>query len=322
MDWKDGYVAGIEYVQSFHHGMGPSSLNFVLMMSGIEPVVLSNGFTYCELGCGQGDSLNLLAACHPEGDFHAVDSNAAHIGNARGLALKADLKNTNFWEADFAVLGELPLPEFDFITLHGVYSWVNADKRRHIVEFIRKRLKPGGVVYNGYNCLPGWAAHAPLRQLLASYADTQVGTLTERIDRSIEFVQRLKGAGLVYFAANPLTSDLFDTMSSLPRNYLAHEFYNRNWTPFYHAEVASDFAQAGLTFAGSARFVEFKDSLRFPAPVVQVLNTLTNQVMRETVKVGRLYLQPVSPSEIGTDGTLIDLPVRLGRSTGSRDTGG
>ncbi len=284
MDWKDGYVAEIEYVHGFHSGLGPTALNFVLMMNGIEPVPLHQGFAYCELGCGQGGSLNLLAACHPEGRFHAIDFNPAHIKAARELAHKANRANATFWEADFADLEALPLPEFDFITLHGVYSWVSAEKRRQIVAFIRRKLKPGGVVYTSYNSLPGWAAHAPLRQLLTSHADTQSGPLVERIDRSVEFVAQLRGLDLAYFTANPPSGDFFDAIASLPRNYLAHEFFNRDWTLFYHGDVVNDFAHADLTFAGSARFMDFRDSLRFSAPVLRLLQDITDPVMRETVK--------------------------------------
>ena len=284
MGWKDGYVADIEYVHGFYPELGPAVLNFILLLNGFEPVPLNRHFTYCELGCGLGDSLNLFAACHPEGRFHAIDCNHAHIQAASGIAERARLSNTTFWEADFENLGELPLPVFDFIAMHGVYSWVSAEKRRHIVEFIQRRLKPGGVVYNGYNSMPGWAANAPLRQLLTSYADTQSGPLLERIEHSVRFVEKLKGLNLAYFNANPSAVTFFDYISPLSRNYLAHEFFNRDWTLFYHADVAKDFAAAGLTFAGSARFIDFKDSLRFSKPTLQLLNEITDPVMRETLK--------------------------------------
>jgi len=284
MDWKDGYVANIEYVRGFYPELGPAVLNFVLLMNGFEPVPLDRPFTYCELGCGMGESLNLFAACHPEGRFHAIDFNQAHIEAARGSAERARLSNAQFWEADFSDLEELPVPELDFITLHGVYSWVSTEKCRHIVEFIRARLKPGGVVYNGYNSLPGWAANAPLRHLLTSYADTQSGPLLERIEHSMGFVERLKGSDLAYFNANPAAVTLFEYLSPLSRNYLAHEFFNRDWTLFYHSDVVKDFAAVELTFAGSARIMDFKDSLRFAQPVLQILNEVTDPVMRETVK--------------------------------------
>ena len=284
MDWKDGYVAHIEYSNGFYPELGPSVLNFVLLMNGFLPVPLDRQFTYCELGCGLGESLNLFAACHPEGRFHAIDFNHEHIQAASGIAERARLSNATFWEADFANLGDLPLPEFDFITLHGVYSWVSTEKRRDIVEFIKRRLKPGGVVYNGYNSMPGWAANAPLRQLMTSYADTQSGPLLERIERSVGFVGRLKELDLSYFNANPSAGAFFEYISPLSRNYLAHEFFNRDWTLFYHADVAKDFAAAELMFAGSARFIDFRDSLRFSKPTLQILNEITDPVVRETVK--------------------------------------
>ena len=57
------------------------------------------------------------------------------------------------------------LPEFDFIGLHGVWSWVSPENQKIIINFIRKKLKVGGVVYISYNTLPGWLQMIPLREL-------------------------------------------------------------------------------------------------------------------------------------------------------------
>ncbi len=284
MDWKNGYVIEIEYVRGVHRELGPSALNSILLIQSIEPIALQNGFTYCDLGCGQGESVNLFAACHPEGEFHAVDFNSVHISSARGLAHQADLENVTFWENDFADLGELPLPTFDFIVIHGVYTWVGTETRRHIVEFLGNKLKPGGVVYLSYNSLLGWNAHAPLRELLISYADTQSGTLEQRIDLAIEFVERLKNAHASIFKTGPATRDFFEYICTLPRNYLAHEFFNRDWTLFCHADVARDLAGAKLSFTGSANFAENQDILRFSEAQQQILDGVTDKAMRETVK--------------------------------------
>ena len=284
MEWKEGYVIGIEYVHGVHRELGPSALNLVLLIQGKEPVELQGGFTYCDLGCGQGESVNFFAACHPEGEFHAIDFNSAHIAGARDLADRADLGNATFWESSFAELGKLPLPEFDFIVIHGVYSWVGADTRCSIVEFLRDKLKPGGVVYLSYNSLPGWSTHAPLRQLLFSYAETQSGPLKQRIDLAIEFVERLKTAHAAVFEASPAIGSFFEYICTLPRNYLAHEFFNRDWTPFYHAEVVKDLAAAKLSFSGPANFAENHDIFRFSEAHQQLMDSVTDQVMRESVK--------------------------------------
>ena len=284
MDWKDGYITEVEYVHGVYRELGPSVLNFILLLQSMEPIALEEGFTYCDLGCGQGESVNLFAACHPEGNFHAIDFNYAHIAGARNLARQANVGNVTFWEASFADLGELDLPQFDFIVLHGIYSWVGPENRQRVVDFLRSQLKPGGVVYMSYNSLPGWSTHAPLRQLLSSYADTQSGSLEERADRAIRFVESLKTSGASFFEANPSAKDFFDYICTLPRNYVIHEFFNRDWTLFYHAEVVRNLAAAKLSFVGSAHFADNQDMLRFSAPLQQVLDGVADRVMRETVK--------------------------------------
>lgn len=280
----DGYVADMEYIHNFCRELGPSVLNLVLTMQGVEPISLSHGFSCCDLGCGQGLSTNVFAACHPEGQFYAIDFNRTHISGARGLASQARLANVTFWEASFDGLGKLDLPEFDFITLHGVYSWVNADNRKHIVDFIRCKLKVGGVVYISYNCLPGWSPVAPIRQLLISCADMTSDFLEEQINASIEFVGRLKSMNVAYFSINPSAGSFFDELSKRSRNYLAHEYFNEHWMPFYHADVVKDFAPANMTFVGSASFVDNLDFLKFSLEEQQLHKGIENSVFKETVK--------------------------------------
>lgn len=47
------------------------------------------------------------------------------------------------------------LPGFDYIGLHGIWSWVSDENRQVIVDFLRRKLKLGGVLYVSYNTLPG-----------------------------------------------------------------------------------------------------------------------------------------------------------------------
>lgn len=280
----DGYVADLEYVHNFCREFAPSSLNFVLAMQMFEPIPLKSGFSSCDLGCGHGLSTNVFAACHPEGDFHAIDFNHTHIQGARELARQAKLENVTFWEAAFDDLAKLDLPEFDFITLHGVYSWVNPDNRSRIVDFIRCKLKTGGVVYISYNCLPGWSTNAPIRQLLVSCADMASDNIEEQINASIEFVGRLKSMNLSYFSNNPSAGIFFDELSKRSRNYLAHEYFNEHWVQFYHADVARDLAAAHVSFAGSASFYDNLDFLRFSLEEQLLLDGIDDPVLKETVK--------------------------------------
>jgi len=42
----------------------------------------------------------------------------------------------------FGVLPTHDLPDFDFIGMHGIWSWISEEDRALIVEFIRRKLKP------------------------------------------------------------------------------------------------------------------------------------------------------------------------------------
>ena len=103
------------------------------------------------------------------------------IGTARELARSAGLKNVTFIASSFASLNDLDLPACDFITLNGVWSWIDDENRARIAQCINAKLKPGGVLYVSYNALPGHAGTLPLRQLMrAEFARAQ-GSASERI---------------------------------------------------------------------------------------------------------------------------------------------
>ncbi len=129
-DWTEGYVAEIEYTSGFYQELAPSLLSFAALVAGYQAPPIDRPFTCFELGCGKGISANLIAAANPAGRFYANDFNPAHIVFARALAADARLENVTFLEKSFAELGGEELPDFDYITLHGVYSWVSAENRR------------------------------------------------------------------------------------------------------------------------------------------------------------------------------------------------
>ncbi len=83
-DWASGYVADIDYVPGFYPEQMPAHLDLVCLIKGVYPPRRDGErFTYCELGCGLGETALTLAACHPEADIHAFDFNPGHIAYAR-----------------------------------------------------------------------------------------------------------------------------------------------------------------------------------------------------------------------------------------------
>jgi SAM-dependent methyltransferase len=155
-----GYVIDVPYTWHFARELAPAWLDLVAMVSGIEPPHRES-FTWCELGCGYGLTTSILAATHPGGQFCGIDFNAAHIESAKRFATECEIENVAFHHTDFSTAIEAMACSFDYIVLHGVYSWVDKQAQNALLQFIDRHLNPGGLVYVSYNAIPGRAADLP-----------------------------------------------------------------------------------------------------------------------------------------------------------------
>jgi len=265
-DWSQGYVTDTIYADRFFRELSPAWLNYVAALCGASPRNLDRSFTYLDLGCGFGSSTIVNAGAFPAGEFHACDFNPAHIEGGQRHAGALGISNIQFHEASFEDLLLQELPAFDFIVLHGVYSWVGAEARQAIRRIIHDRLKPDGLVYLSYNCLPGWSIEAPLRKLLVELAATEGGGSPQRTQQALRSLKHLSSSKLRYFNANPSAATAVDAYTKDPSNYLAHEFLNQTWEPFYSIDIADQMADAGMSYLGSATLVD-----NHPALVVDEL---------------------------------------------------
>jgi SAM-dependent methyltransferase len=125
-----------------------------------------------------------------------IDFNPSHVANARALAQAAALSNVEFREASFEEVAADPaLPQFDVMAMHGVFSWISVQNRRVLVALVARHLKPGGLLYVSYDCMPGWAGVAPLRRIMArSFAPRSGMPSSLALERAIAYADGLRGA--------------------------------------------------------------------------------------------------------------------------------
>ena len=221
------------------------------------------------------------------GEFWGADFNPAHAANAQSLAHHAQ-SDGRFFDDSFADMAARDdLPSFDYIVLHGVWSWVSDDNRRAIVEIMRRRLKVGGTVYMSYNTLPGWAVAMPLRHMMTLHAET-VGSdaqgVVGRIDASIAFGAKLAEVGARYFAANPTAKSRLDAIAGQNRNYVAHEYFNRDWAPMYFSDAHQWLSEAKLGYACAGAILDQMDAFNLTPAQQEVLSGIPYTVLRETVR--------------------------------------
>ena len=251
-----GYVLDTSYADTFFQELSPAWLNYARAVNGMPATPLDRPFTYLELGAGFGHSTVVNAAAFPHGEFHACDFNPEHITGGRAYAGTLGLRNIEFHEASFEQLLSAELPMFDFVVLHGVYSWVGAEARSAIRQIIREKLAPGGLVYVSYNCMPGWASELPVRRLLVELAAAAAGESSEKMRHAVQVLTQMSGHGVRYFEASPEAARAIESYGRVPPKYLAHEFLNETWQPFYSIDVIDEMAGAGVSFVGSATLAD------------------------------------------------------------------
>src|SRR5437016_962416 len=140
------YVSDVPYLRGFAGDLSPARLRLVAAVNGF-PQPPAEDFAYCELGCGHGDTAAALAAGYPRARVIGVDLLPEHVASARSLAANGALTNVTFLERDFEDLHREDVPDLDYVSAHGVLSWVGPTKRKAIVDFASARLKPGGLLY-------------------------------------------------------------------------------------------------------------------------------------------------------------------------------
>lgn len=222
-------------------------------MNGHAAPRIDQPFTYCDLGCGNGVSVNLLAAAFPQAHFYGVDFNAEHINNARNLATQSKLENVTFIEASFEEFAKSDPPGFDFIAMHGIYSWVSADIREQIRQLVAATLKPRGLVYFCYNSFPGWSELMPLWKMMQSYTQHIDANSLTRARAGLDQLRFLQDSNSAYFDETPSARSHLKRLLNRNINFVAHEFCNEFFEPQYFCDVAQQFGTIGAEYAGTMK---------------------------------------------------------------------
>jgi SAM-dependent methyltransferase len=282
-DWTDGYVTDVGYVYGYFAELNPLLMRMAFLD---KSLLFPRVGTACELGFGQGMSTNIHAAASGV-QWYGTDFNPAQAGFAQEVA-RACGSSARLFDQSFAEFCQRSdLPDFDYIGLHGIWSWVSDENRSLIVDFMRRKLKVGGVVYISYNVQPGWTGMAPIRHLMNQHVQVMSAAgqgVVAQVDAAVKFVERLFATDCLYAKTNPMAVANLQKISKLDRHYLAHEYFNRDWQPMPFSVIADRMSEAKLTFACSANYLDHIDSLNMTPEQRTFLLEQADPVFRETVR--------------------------------------
>ncbi|MDZ5647109.1 class I SAM-dependent methyltransferase [Nitrospirillum sp. BR 11828] len=281
------YITGIAYLRRYYQELNPASIAYAALQCGYQAPRLDRPFRYLDLGCGHGYSPLLFASLFPQGHFMGVDFNPVHIHSAENLRRTAGIDNAGFSASSFQDLATEengPIADCDFIVMHGIMSWVSETVRREIGAVIRRRLKPGGIVYASYNCQPGWAGKMPIRALMVDAYAVTTGTVEERVNKVRAFLRQLADTGALYFDSNPAIEQQLQSIETLDAAYVVHEYLNEYWRVFYHKEMATFMANHGAGFIGSGTAADNVPLLAVPEKPRALMAAMPTALLREGVR--------------------------------------
>jgi SAM-dependent methyltransferase len=260
-DWSHGYDVSVGYSYGFFREMGPDWLDLCTRVAGFEARRRKGekSFRYLELGSGQGLGLCLFAAANPDAEFIGIDFQPEHIAHSESLADAAGLTNVRFVEADFADLATdwpADFGTFDYVTLHGIFSWISPELREAVVQCLSHATHPGSLVYAGYNTMPSWLGTVPFQHITWMIKEAGGRSGGAVIEQSIALFERLRSANATIFEILPGLKAQLQAVKTRSENYVIHEYLNENWNPLWHSQVAKEFRRAKLEYVGSATLAE------------------------------------------------------------------
>lgn len=127
----------------------------------------------------------------------------------------------------------------------------------------------------------------PLRDLLAGHGDIMGSSgqgIVSRINAAIDFAEKLLTTNPTYGRANPQVAERLKALKGQNRNYLAHEYFNRDWLPMSFAAMAQWLGSAKLDFAGLANFLDHISAINITSEQQVFLNAIPDALFRETVR--------------------------------------
>ena len=254
----------------------PDRLATVATLFGMKPAPVEQ-CRVLELGCFDGVNLASMAVGLPQSEFVGVDMASTAIARGRALAGDVGLKNLTLRHLDLMEMAP-DYGKFDYIIVHGVFSWVPEPVVKQIMAICKGSLAPQGVAYISYNTLPGCHIRLMLREMMLfhnrDFHDPQqkmqqglnlLKLLANSLEKESEPYVKLLQGDLERLTKNPLESLYHDELAEV-------------FAPLYFHQFMDKARQHDLQFLGEADFFDMIPRGLTPK-AVEVLDSIKDDII-------------------------------------------
>jgi len=248
-----------------------------------------------EVGCGEGGNIIPLALSYPKATVVGFDLAETAIATGRRTVESLGLDNITLKTLDI-LEASADLGQFDYIIVHGVYSWVPEPVREGVMRLIDACLAPDGLAFVSYNALPGCHLRLLVREMVMHHLHGVEG-FEARLAATREFLNLF----LANAPDNDPTTVAIKThcRSMLDRDprVLFHDELGPVFQPFYLSQFVTEARRWGLDFLAESEGVWWREEL-FPSTrgkavedlvgpdlvaLHQYLDFLTARVFRQSI---------------------------------------
>lgn len=175
MENKNTYNELLYKSNPFHY-TAPALLEAYGRLYGLTPKD-SRKARVLELGSSFGGNIISQALYNPEAKFIGVDLTAEQVKKGNEVIEKIGLQNIKLIEKNILDINE-DFGKFDYIIVHGVFSWVPDNVKEKIIKICNENLTEEGIAYISYNTYPGWKEPDKVREMML-YANKYFPNVTQ-----------------------------------------------------------------------------------------------------------------------------------------------
>lgn len=201
-------------------------------LMGLQPAPAANA-KVLELGCSMGGNIITQALYYPDAEFVGIDLSGRQVAQGNAIIEKMGLKNVRLEEKDILTIDE-SFGKFDYIIVHGIWSWVPDAVKDKIFSICRNNLTEHGIAYISYNVYPGWKRQEQLREIMQfSGRDVLEEPLEARTRKGLD---ALKALAEILENDKGLGGGKLPAMQKILNHnfyYIAHEYMEAFNDPIY-----------------------------------------------------------------------------------------
>ena len=256
----------------------PGQLAVMAGLHGISPAPAET-CRVLEIGCGEGANLIPMAWALPQAEFTGFDLAGGPIQRGLERIRALGLRNLRLFQADLLETGPEQnrgaLGQYDYVIVHGLYSWVPEPVRDALLALCSRHLAAGGVAFVSYNAYPGSHIRNVFRDLLTRGAGTGPHA-EDQIAHRLDLFASLLGARAENDPWRRLFEEQLAKMRRRASNTTCHDELAPAYNPVWFSAFIDHARRHGLEFLCDAE-LPFPTDPTFRGDLMTQVRTLAGQ---------------------------------------------